>query len=145
MADIPSCMCIGQGPYYGQAGHFLWREPNKVSSPLPPPESVPCLPADTPLQYDSAITRYIDEIRRVLSVLEKELTDNNKEWLVGGRISYADLAFVVWNWLLQRVPQLQDWREEFPRVAEWDRKLNERPSVAECAAQRTAAMKEGNV
>lgn len=96
------------------------------------------------MQYESAITRYSDEIRRVLSVLEKELTDNNKEWLVGGRVSYADLAFVVWNWMLHKVPQVDGWREDFPRVAEWDRKLNERPSVAECAAQRNAAMKGGN-
>lgn len=73
-------------------------------------------------------------------MLEKELTDNNKEWLVGDRISYADLSFVVWHWLLVKVPQLENWRSEFPRVGEWDRKMNERPSVVECIAQRAAVL-----
>lgn len=78
-------------------------------------------------------------MRRILSVLEKELTDNNKEWLVGDRISYADLSFVVWNWVLERFP-LEGWQKEYPKVAEWDRRLNERTSVATCFAQRTAAI-----
>lgn len=84
-------------------------------------------------QIDSAVNRYLDEVRRVLSVLEKEFTDNNTEWLVGGRVSYADMSFVVWNKVLDlRFKELADWRKEYPRVAEWDRKLKEMPSVAKC-------------
>lgn len=87
-------------------------------------------------QVDSAINRYLDETRRVLSVLEKELTDGNKEWLVGGRVSYADISFVVWNKVADvQFKSLAGWREEYPRVAEWDRKMNEMPSVAKCIAE----------
>lgn len=79
------------------------------------------------------INRYRDEARRILSVLEKEFTDNNTEWLVGGRVSYADVSFVVWNKVLDlQYKELADWRKEYPRVAEWDRKLREMPSVARC-------------
>lgn len=108
--------------------HYVSRSTISIEYPLNSPL----------LQFDSAINRYLDEIRRILSVLEKELTDNKKEWLVGDRISYADLSFVVWNWVLELFP-LEGWQKEYPKVAEWDRKLNERPSVALCLAQRTAA------
>lgn len=40
----------------------------------------------------SAQKRYQDEVRRVLGVLEGVLTRD--EWLVGEKISVADLAFV---------------------------------------------------
>lgn len=92
-------------------------------------------------QIESAIKRYTDEIRRVLSVIDKELTDHNKEWLVGDRVSYADLSFVPWNWPIDfNFPQLEGWREQFPRAAEWDRKLNERASVTKCRTERCESM-----
>lgn len=37
-------------------------------------------------------------------------------------------------------PQLEGWREEFPRVAEWDRRINERASVKKAKSDRAIAM-----
>ena len=60
----------GQGPYFGQAGWFLFYHPEKVSS---------------------AVERYRNETKRVLGVLESVLS--KQEWLVGGRLTVADIAF----------------------------------------------------
>lgn len=46
--------------------------------------------------------------------------------------------------MLSHFPEMVDWRETYPKVGEWDRKLNARPSVVKCVAQREAAIKEGN-
>lgn len=45
--------------------------------------------------------------------------------------------------MLSYFPEMKDWREAYPKVAEWDRKLNERPSVVKAVAQREAAIEEG--
>ena len=62
----------GQGPHYGQAAWFLRYHPEKIPS---------------------AIERYQNEMRRVLSVLESVLS--KQEWLVGEKCTIADLSFVV--------------------------------------------------
>ncbi len=61
----------GQGPYYGQAAWFLVYHPEKIPS---------------------AIERYMNEIFRVLGVLESVLS--KQEWLVGGKPTIADLSFL---------------------------------------------------
>lgn len=61
----------GQGPYFGQATWFLWYHPEKVPS---------------------ALERYRDEIKRVYGVLEGRLSQ--QEYMVGGKLSIVDLAFV---------------------------------------------------
>lgn len=70
----------GQGPYYGQAVWFTKYHPEQI---------------------DSAKQRYYKEIQRVTSVLEGHLKKQPKgsdgPWLVGGKFSYADLAFVPWQ------------------------------------------------
>lgn len=87
----------------------------------------------------SAITRYTNEVRRVLGVLEHILAD--KEYLVENRVSYADLSFITWNWLLEWMPELEGWQKDFPKVAAWDAKLNARESVKKTKALRAEAMK----
>jgi glutathione S-transferase len=62
----------GQGPYFGQAVWFTLYHPEKLPS---------------------AVDRYVNEIRRVSGVLDRVLQD--KEFLVGGKFSYADAAFVT--------------------------------------------------
>lgn len=61
----------GQGPYFGQATWFLWYHSEKVPS---------------------ALERYRDEIKRVYGVLEGRLAQ--QEYMVGGKLSIVDLAFV---------------------------------------------------
>ena len=105
----------GQGPYYGQA---IWF--NNFH-----PEDVP-----------SAKERYAKEIQRVTGVLEGWLAKQEvKEggdgpWLVGGRLSYADLAFVPWQ-LVARGAAGQSFYdvEEFPLVKTWLERMIARESV----------------
>lgn len=61
----------GQGPYYGQAAWFTRYHPEQIPS---------------------ALERYKNEIKRVLSVLESVLS--KQDWLVGGKPTIADLSFV---------------------------------------------------
>ncbi|KAK8059816.1 hypothetical protein PG996_009746 [Apiospora saccharicola] len=74
----------GQGPYYGQCGWFQHLHYEK---------------------YQPAIDRYAGEIRRVLGVLEGELAARPADapWLVGGKMTFADMAFVSWNFRLSEV------------------------------------------
>lgn len=51
---------------------------------------------------------------------------------------------MAWNKVLDmRFSRLGDWKKEFPRVAEWDRKLNERPCVEKCVTQWITAVNAG--
>ena len=58
-------------PYYGQAAHFLRYHSEHIPS---------------------AIERYQKEILRVFGVLENVLS--KQEWLVGGKLTIADLSFI---------------------------------------------------
>ncbi|OAQ99333.1 hypothetical protein LLEC1_06901 [Akanthomyces lecanii] len=63
----------GQGPYFGQAVWFAKYHTERLPS---------------------AVARYVDEVRRVTGVVDTAL--RGKEYLVGGRYSYADVAFLPW-------------------------------------------------
>ncbi|RYP52196.1 hypothetical protein DL768_002587 [Monosporascus sp. mg162] len=97
----------GQGPYFGQAAWFLAYHPEKVPS---------------------AIERYQNEIRRVLGVLDGVL--EGKQWLVGDKMTYADLAFVSYNSV---VPVVMGWADDqhfgdYPNVKAWHERLTSLPS-----------------
>jgi glutathione S-transferase len=63
---------LSNSPYYGQAIWFSKYHPEKIQS---------------------AIERYQKEIIRVLGVLESVLS--KQEWLVGGKMTIADVSFIV--------------------------------------------------
>lgn len=104
----------GQGPYYGQAVWFT----NFHSEKLP-----------------SAIERYVKEVNRVTGVLEGHLARQKSEssdgpWLVGGKLSYVDLAFVSWQYTVDRRIGKSDYDiANYPLVKEWYEKLIARPAV----------------
>ena len=113
----------GQGPYFGQASWFKNFHP----------ETIP-----------SAIDRYVNEIRRVSGVLNRAL--EGKQWLVGGKYSYADVAFVSWYEavIMKVIPGLIDIPNEFTNLHAWLERIKARPAVAralEDKAARTAAPK----
>jgi len=111
----------GQGPYYGQAVWFSKFHPEKV---------------------ESAIQRYLDQIKRVLYVLNKAL--EGKEYLVGNKCTYADLAFLTWDasipWLFADKPGQLDIEKEFPNYYAWNKRLSERPAVKKVFADKQAAV-----
>lgn len=101
----------GQGPYFGQAVWFTRFHPEKL---------------------DSARERYINEVRRVSGVLNKHLAD--KEYLVGGKFSYADLAFIPWFLFLSLFEV--DASKEFPNLDAWLKRLHARPAIAKSVKLR---------
>ncbi|KAG8157535.1 hypothetical protein KVR01_012577 [Diaporthe batatas] len=115
----------GQGPYFGQCGIFqhLW------------PEKIP-----------SVIERYANEIKRVLGVLETVLSAKpaGAQWLVGDKMTYADMAFVPWNFRLSEVLN-QTWDEIWdgvPHVRAWHERMIELPSWRRAMDIRARLMDE---
>ncbi|PGH26894.1 hypothetical protein AJ80_01476 [Polytolypa hystricis UAMH7299] len=110
----------GQGPYYGQA---FWFQ-NYHAEKLP-----------------SAIERYVNETKRVTAVLDKVL--EGKEWLVGGKCSFADLAFLMYQVTVGKIlgDEGYDASVESPNVAKWIERMKERPAVALTLKERNEAWK----
>ncbi|KAF4980368.1 hypothetical protein FZEAL_3598 [Fusarium zealandicum] len=95
----------GQAPYYGQAAWFKKYHPEKVQS---------------------AVDRYVGEMSRINSVLDRVLKE--RDWLVGDKCSYADLSFVAWQ---RWAPDFmgEGLYEKYPHVGAWWKRMNERPAV----------------
>ncbi|TCD68873.1 Glutathione S-transferase 2 [Steccherinum ochraceum] len=107
----------GQGPYYGQAGHFLYYHSEKVPS---------------------AIERYQNETRRVLGVLESVLS--KQEFLVGGKLTVADIIFVHCNIMLEPLLGAEfNFEKEFPATFAWHSKVTASDGVKEGLEERQKA------
>lgn len=94
----------GQGPYYGQAFWFQRHHPEPVPS---------------------AVKRYVDEAKRVMGVLDGWLAAqtpdaDGRKWLVGGRCSYADAAFVSWQLVARHMLDIRaEDAAKFPELNAW--------------------------
>lgn len=81
----------------------------------------------------SAQKRYMDEIHRVVGVLDGVLAKSTSGWLVGDKITYADLAFVTWHTMLAGIfsPPFQDeWDiTKYPHYQKWIESMLARASV----------------
>ncbi|KAH3663414.1 hypothetical protein WICMUC_005940 [Wickerhamomyces mucosus] len=126
----------GHAPMIGQALHFKYFHQQQIPS---------------------AINRYIDEVRRVYGVLEMQLAEKREAlimeldvenaaayssgttplsqskffdypiWLVGEHITIADLSFVPWNNVVDRIGI--DIKLEFPECYKWTKNMMRRPNV----------------
>ena len=68
-----------------------------------------------PEKLPSAITRYQDETRRVVTVLDGVIASSPSGWLVGGKMTIADLSFFMWNRVaIRRTLKDVDFEKEFP-------------------------------
>lgn len=114
----------GQGPYFGQASWFKVYHPEKVPS---------------------AFERYRNEVRRVSGVLEAYLGSRRSEaapgeggggpWLVGGKMTFADIAFIPWFCWMEWVLDEEEFKlEEYPTVMDWLDRMRALPSVAKVLA-----------
>ncbi|KAJ5467968.1 hypothetical protein N7475_005720 [Penicillium sp. IBT 31633x] len=103
----------GQGPYYGQAWWFKNYHAEKIPS---------------------AVERYINEAKRVTGVLDGVLGKQKEvysedlgdgPWLVGNKMSYADVAFIPWQQAIH-VSFVEDGFniDEFPNEKEWFERMN---------------------
>ncbi|EER38131.1 glutathione transferase [Histoplasma capsulatum H143] len=112
----------GQGPYYGQAGWFTVLHHEKIPS---------------------AIERYQEHVRRVLGVLNTAL--DGKQWLVGDKCTYADLAFLPWNNrlnMLLETPAGEDPLAPYPNVQAWQHRMEARESWKKAMEVREVYMNE---
>lgn len=105
----------GQGPYYGQAAWFKRFHH----------ESLP-----------SAVERYTKEVNRVCGVLEGHLQKQNAgakddgPWLVGGKCSYADIAFLSWQLTAGKFLEGTEYNpDDFPLVEAWTNNMSNRKAV----------------
>lgn len=106
----------GQGPYYGQATWFKKFHQEQVPS---------------------AVARYVAEINRVTGVLEKVLAEQAEKypggdgpWLVGGKYSFADIAFISWQRVILKVHEKDEYDpDQYPHVKAWLEKVQQRPAV----------------
>ncbi|GAQ47546.1 glutathione transferase [Aspergillus niger] len=109
----------GQGPYFGQF-NVLHHE-----------------------KLPSAIDRYAKEVHRVLGVLDTIL--EGKEWLVGDKCTFADLAFLPWNTRLNMAlltPSGEDPWAPYPNVQAWQKRMESRPSWQKAMEVRSNLMEE---
>lgn len=107
----------GQGPYFGQAVWFTRFHPEKL---------------------ESARVRYVNEIRRVSGVLDRFLKD--KQYLVGGKYSFADASFVPWYSIVPMLGEI-DFEKEFPSLSAWLDRVKARPAIAKALEEKAEAMK----
>jgi glutathione S-transferase len=75
----------------------------------------------------------VNEIFRVVGVLEKALGANGTGWLVGDKLTYADLSFVTWasvgHGLLKELGKVETFNEDFPKYTEWMEKMEQKEAV----------------
>ncbi|TCD68874.1 Glutathione S-transferase 2 [Steccherinum ochraceum] len=110
----------GQGPYFGQSTWFSHFHPEKLPS---------------------AIVRYQVEARRILGVLESVLS--KQDYLVGGKLTVADIAFVPWNNIIRRVIGDEfDFQKEFPSTFAWHVKVADVDGVKKGLEERLKLIAE---
>lgn len=100
----------GVGPMFGQFGHFYKYGKDKCDHPYP-------------------LERYSNETRRLLEVLESQLSKN--QYLAGDEVTIADFATFPWVVCLDRFYEASDYLQtkEFAHVQKWVAEFLERPAV----------------
>jgi len=94
----------GVGPMQGQAFHFIKFAPEKIPY---------------------GISRYQNETRRLYSILDSRLKQNG-DWLVGDRLTVADIANFTW---VNRASLIEIDLKEFPHLNAWVERINAREAV----------------
>jgi glutathione S-transferase len=106
------------GPYYGQAAWFTNFHPEKIPS---------------------AIERYRKEMVRVVGVIDRGL--EGKEYLVGNKCTYADLSFLTWHSLIDRVSKDEPLDiASYKNYNAWIERLMARPAVKKVFEEKAAKM-----
>lgn len=133
----------GQGPYFGQA---TCKPPIAQTLRLLS-KSHSGFNYLHPVKVPSAMVRYQDEAKRVLSVLEGVLS--GKEWLVGDKCTFADLSFVPWNDRMDAILMItnptEDKFEGYPNVKLWHERMIARPSWKKASSMRLDMMAKDGI
>ena len=72
-------------------------------------------------------------MKRVWGVIDRHLKKTGKEYLIGDKLSYADLAWIPWNYGSIGPDDIQvneaEVQDEFPVFFAWHKRVSERPAV----------------
>jgi glutathione S-transferase len=90
-----------------------------------------------PEKVQSAIDRYINEIRRVSGVLDGVL--EGRDYLVGNKCTYADIAFITWQTSINKIIDY-DPAKDFPNVQAWLDRMIARPAIKKVMEEREKRM-----
>lgn len=66
-----------------------------------------------PEKHEYAINRYVNETRRLFRVLDKRLAESKHGYVVGDRVTVADIA--LWNWVVAWSKQQAPWTRNCER------------------------------
>ncbi|KAI0206204.1 glutathione S-transferase [Astrocystis sublimbata] len=124
----------GQGPYYGQGVWFSTFHQEKIPS---------------------AIKRYFNEAERVRSVLDLHLSRQAGEkqgerltgkdtWLVGAKLTVADLSWFIWEQIIDFVMTTNDAaipKGKYPHYEAWYRVIEKRPSAQHAIRSRKEGLR----
>jgi len=81
-----------------------------------------------------------------MHVINQHLQKSGTKYLVGDKCTYADLAFMPWNWLVLDPPHIlgegfpEEFKKDYPLAYEWNQRINERASVKKVHDDRQKAM-----
>jgi glutathione S-transferase len=86
--------------------------------------------------------RYNNELKRILGVLEGAL--EGKQWLVGDKMTFADLTFAFWNDRIDAITLCAPDKkfDGFPNVQAWHERMTGRPSWTRIMEKRAQLMDE---
>jgi len=96
----------GVGPMQGQANHFVRYAPEKIPY---------------------GIKRYVDETKRLYSVLEDGLNLGQGEWLVGDKYSIVDIN--AFGWVRRHEWAGVDDMTPYPKLVAWLARIEARPGA----------------
>lgn len=90
----------------------------------------------------SAIDRYGNEIKRVISVIDRHLGKTGTGWLVGNKCTYADLSFITWNMMIPFIMGEEATKkimDSSPNFKKWNDTMMARPAVSKVAQDKQKA------
>ncbi|KAM0290855.1 hypothetical protein ACHAO9_004782 [Fusarium lateritium] len=96
----------GLGPMQGQANHFTRYAPEKLKYP---------------------IDRYVNETHRLYRTLERQLAKNETGYIVGDRVTAADIA--VWPWIAAHNFSGIQSIAAYTHIKKWFERLLQRPGI----------------
>ncbi|KAF2431726.1 glutathione transferase 2 [Tothia fuscella] len=108
--------------------------------------------SSAPEKIPYAIERYTAEVNRVTGVLEGHLSVQKSEgsgsdgpWLVGNKLSYADLSFVSWQITIPKLTDGESYSiDKFPLVKAWIGRMSERKGIASVLAEMEKGQAKGH-
>lgn len=111
----------GLGPSQGQVNWFAHLDPTKAEHGT----------------NERALKRYTDETHRIYGVLEGHLKEGNKKYLVGDRLTVADIAYYPW----MRIAGFASLDlTQYPSVKAWYDRIDERPATKKAYEAQAALL-----